>query len=430
MWFESLRKKIENRTAKVGVIGLGYVGLPLSATIAKAGFQVTGIDLSEEKVNQVNDGISYISDLSLETLAPLIQRGQIRATTDYAILSELNIINICVPTPLSKSKNPDISFVLAAVESLVKHLHQGQLIILESTTYPGTTEEVVLPKLKEGGLKVGEDLFLAFSPERIDPGNEIYSIENTPKIVGGVTERCTEITKYFYSLFVNQIHPVSSPKVAETTKLLENTFRSVNIALVNEFAQMCDKMDLDVWEIIDAASTKPFGFMPFYPGLGLGGHCIPVDPHYLAWKARLHDHSPRFIDLASDINASMPEYVVGKIASTLNQQGKSIKGAKILVIGITYKADVADLRESPALETILSLQNLGVQISYHDPYIPSIDLNNKKYKSQPIDAKKVSEFDCVLVTTDHSEIDFQMILEHSKTLVDTKNATGRCHRFA
>ena len=253
MWFESLRKKIENRTAKVGVIGLGYVGLPLSATIAKAGFQVTGIDLSKEKVNQVNDGISYISDLSLETLAPLIQRRQIRATTDYAILSELNIINICVPTPLSKGKNPDISFVLAAVESLVKHLHQGQLIILESTTYPGTTEEVILPQLKEGGLKVGEDLFLAFSPERIDPGNEIYSIENTPKIVGGVTERCTEITKYFYSLFVNQVHPVSSPKVAETTKLLENTFRSVNIALVNEFSQMCDKMGLDVWEIIDAA---------------------------------------------------------------------------------------------------------------------------------------------------------------------------------
>ena len=425
--FESLYKKIENKTAKVGIIGLGYVGLPLSVVIAKSGFQVTGIDISQERVGQVQRGTSYITDLSSETLSPLVLREQIQATTGDDVLSELDTINICVPTPLGKSKSPDISYIMAVVKSVAKHLRRGQLIILESTTYPGATEEVVLPQLKETGLKVGEDFFLAFSPERIDPGNKIYSIENTPKIVGGVTEACTKIAEYFYSLFINQVHTVSSPKAAETTKLLENTFRHINIAFANEFAQMCDKMNLDVWEIIDAAATKPFGYMPFYPGPGLGGHCIPVDPHYLAWSTKRHELDAKFVELASEINESIPKHVVDKIVNALDQQGISVKNSRVLAIGVAYKRDVDDLRESPALEIIKLLQELDSQVFYHDPYVSTLTLGCKKYESLPLNAKMLPEFDCVLVITDHSKIDFQMVLEHSKVLIDTRNATGRLH---
>lgn len=419
--FESLYKRIEDKTAKVGVIGLGYVGLPLVTTIAKAGFQVTGIDISEERVDQVQRGISYISDLPSESLYPLVQRGQIQATTDSNVLSEISIIHICVPTPLGKNRNPDISNVLTAVGAVAKHLYPGQLIILESTTYPGTTEEVVLPQLENTGLEVGKDFFLAFSPERIDPGNTVFSIENTPKIVGGVTELCTKITEYFYSLFINKVHPVSSPKTAETTKLLENTFRNVNIALVNEFAQMCNGMELNVWEIIEAAATKPFGYMPFYPGPGLGGHCIPIDPHYLAWSAKHHDIDARFIELASEINESMPEYIVSKVTETLNQHFKPVNGSTILVLGVAYKRDVSDTRESPAIPIIQLLQEQGGKIAYHDPHVPQLPVEGNRYISQELTAELLQESDCVVVITDHSDIDYKFVLDYAQIIYDTRN---------
>ena len=372
---------------------------------------------------QVNRGHSYISDLPSERLAQLTSNGQLTATADAAIASELDIICICVPTPLNKTRTPDINYIVYAVESVAEHLKSGQLIVLESTTYPGTTEEVVRPILEEQGLQVGRDFALAFSPERIDPGNEHYYTGNTPKVVGGVTHQCGELACRFYQQFINKVYPVSSSQAAETVKLLENTFRSVNIALANEFAQICEKMSLDVWEIIDAASTKPFGFMPFYPGPGLGGHCIPVDPHYLAWKARLHGHSPRFIELASDINAAMPKYVVDKVANQLNQMGLSVKGARILIIGVAYKRNVADLRESPALEIIRLLQDCQALIDYHDPLVSDITVGGQPYKSNPLDTDSIVSADCILIVTDHQGIDFQMIDDHSKVVVDTRNAT-------
>ena len=418
---DSLEYKIEQRLARVGIIGLGYVGLPLAAAIADVGFQVTGIDIDVDKVAQVNRGCSYISDLPSLQLAQLTVNRHLTATTDAAAISELDIICICVPTPLSKTRTPDISYIVTGVESVAKCLKPGQLIVLESTTYPGTTEEVARPILEREGLQAGQDFYLTFSPERIDPGNDHYHTGNIPKVVGGVTHKCTELASLFYQQFINKVYSVSSSQAAETVKLLENTFRAVNIALANEFAQICDKMSLDVWEIVDAAATKPFGFMPFYPGPGLGGHCIPVDPHYLAWKARLHGHSPRLIDLASDINAAMPEYVVGKVAAQLDQMGLFVKGARILIIGVAYKRDVPALRESPALEIIRLLQEGRAQLSYHDPLIPELMVDEMTYLSIPLTDSILTTSDCILIVTDHTTVDYELLARHTDRIVDTRN---------
>ena len=429
-----IRQKIEARTAHAGVIGLGYVGLPLMVTMAKAGFSVTGIDASHSRVERIQKGISDIPDIPSEDLAPFIQRGQIQVTTDYKVLQNLDTVNICVPTPLRKSKDPDMSFIVSAVEGVAQYLHKDQLIILESTTYPGTTEEVVLSALQskdQSGLKVGRDFFLAFSPERIDPANEIYSTVNTPKIVGGITSACTQIAQLFYGQFINEVHAVSSTRAAEMVKLLENTFRSVNIGLVNEMALMCDRMGLDVWEIVDAAATKPFGFMPFYPGPGLGGHCIPVDPHYLSWKARTFEFYARFIELAGEINGSMPEYVLDKITAALNRHRKAINGSKILIMGVAYKKDVGDTRESPAVDVIRLIIERDGEILYHDPYVPELQIESSglvhhapiHYVCQELTADLVRNVDCVAIMTDHSNIDYNRLVKQAAVLVDTRNAT-------
>ena len=426
-----IQKKIENQTAYAGVIGLGYVGLPLAVTMAKAGFSVTGIDVDRRKVECIQDGISVVSDVPSEDLASFVHRGQIQATTDYRILRELDTINICVPTPLRKSKDPDMSFIISAVDEIAHYLHKDQLIILESTTYPGTTEEVVLPKLEKSGLQVGKDFFLAFSPERIDPGNATYSTVNTAKIVGGITPACTQVAQLFYKRFIQEVHAVSSTRVAEMAKLLENTFRSVNIGLVNEMALMCDQMGLDVWEIVDAAATKPFGFMPFYPGPGLGGHCIPVDPHYLSWKAKTYEFHARFIELASEINGSMPEYVLGKIIDALNQHQKAINGSKILIMGVAYKKNVGDVRESPAIDVIRMLAQRGGEILYHDPYAPELEVEEVAprdrqpvhYLCAELTAELVQNVDCVVIMTDHADIDYAWLVNHAAAVVDTRNAT-------
>ncbi|MCZ6680812.1 MAG: nucleotide sugar dehydrogenase [Candidatus Poribacteria bacterium] len=426
-----IKKKIADRTAHAGVIGLGYVGLPLALTIAKSGFSVTGIDVNQRKVEHIQQGISDVADVPSEDLGTFVQRGQIQATTDYHILSELDTVNICVPTPLRKSKDPDMSFIISAVDAIAQYLRQDQLIILESTTYPGTTEEIVLPKLEERGLQVGKDFFLAFSPERIDPGNQTYSTVNTPKIVGGVTPACTEVAQLFYEQFIHEVQTVSSPRTAEMVKLLENTFRSVNIGLVNEMALMCDRMKLDVWEIVDAAATKPFGFMPFYPGPGLGGHCIPVDPHYLSWKAKTYEFYARFIELASEINGSMPEYVLDKITDALNRHRKAINGSKILMMGVAYKRDVGDVRESPAIDVIRMVAQRGGEIFYHDPYVPELEVEElglidgspARYACQELTEALVNNVDCVAIMTDHTGIDYSWLVDHAAVVVDTRNAT-------
>jgi UDP-N-acetyl-D-glucosamine dehydrogenase len=420
-----LRKKIENRIARAGVIGLGYVGLPLAVSIARAGFRVTGIDVDPNKVEAINRGISYIEDVDSEELTSLVRLGRIDATTDYAVLAELDTVDICVPTPLGKSKEPDMSYIISAVEQIARYIRANQLIILESTTYPGTTEEIVMPKLEErSGLKVGRDIFLAFSPERIDPGNEIYTLSNTPKIVGGITPKCTEIAKIFYQQFINKVVPVSSTRAAEMVKLLENTFRAVNIGLVNEMALMCDKMGLDVWEIVEAAATKPFGFMPFYPGPGLGGHCLPIDPHYLSWKAKSFEFYARFIELASEINSSMPHHVLKKITDALNSHKKCINGAKLLIIGVAYKKNVGDTRESPALDIIEMLAERGGEILYSDPYVPEIQTDGHNWKSFELTDSLLKQVDCVIIITNHSCLDYQRIVEHAQLVVDARNATA------
>ena len=424
-----IHQKIEARTIRAGVVGLGYVGLPLMVAIAKAGFSVTGIDTAISKVKQLQQGISYVPDVPSENVAPFVERGQIQATTNYQALKDLDTVNICVPTPLRKSKDPDMSFILSAVEKAAQYLHKDQLIILESTTYPGTTEEVVLPQLEATGLKVGSDFFLAFSPERIDPGNRIYTTVNTPKIVGGITPACTQIAKRFYEEFINEVHPVSSTRTAEMVKLLENTFRSVNIGLVNEMALMCDRMNLDVWEIVDAAATKPFGFMPFYPGPGLGGHCLPVDPLHLSWKAKTYEFYARFIELASEINSSMPEYVLDKVVSALNRQRKAVNGSKVLIIGVAYKKDVGDIRESPAIDMVRLLADRGGEILYHDPYVPEFHSGNtadhlpNRYVSQTLTVELVRHVDCVAIMTDHSNIDYNWLVSYADVVVDARNAT-------
>jgi len=417
-----LREKIKNKSAKVGIIGLGYVGLPLAMEFAKEGFSVVGIDVSREKVDKLNKGENYIIDVNDNDLKWAIEKRLFRATTDYSVIKNVDAISICVPTPLRKTKDPDVSFIIAATEELAKFIHKDLIIILESTTYPGTTRELVLPILERSGLKVGRDFYLAFSPERVDPGNPIYKTKNTPKVLGGITKNCTEMAKLLYEQIIEKVVPVSSTESAEMVKLLENTFRSINIGLANEMALMCDRLGVDVWEIIEAAGTKPFGFMKFYPGPGLGGHCIPIDPFYLSWKMKLLNYNAKFIELAGEINSSMPEYVVTLVADGLNMKRKTINGSKVLIIGVSYKKDIDDTRESPALDVMKLLEARGANLEYHDPFVERIVLNGKELRSVDIDENKLKSYDAVVIITDHSNIDYQMIQKYSSIVVDTRNA--------
>ena len=418
-----LQEKIATRSLRVAVIGLGYVGLPLAATFAETGFHVTGIDTDQQKVDAGNRGESYIPDVSSSTLQALLETKRIYFTTDFAILNDIDAVSICVPTPLRKTRDPDISYIISATQQVRAHLHPGQLVVLESTTYPGTTDEVLLPELESAGLKVGVDFFLAFSPERIDPGNPNFDTRNTPKIVGGITTACTELAQAFYGAAIEKVVPVSSAGVAEMVKLLENTFRAVNIGLVNEIAIICEKLSIDVWEVIDAAATKPFGFMRFLPGPGLGGHCIPVDPHYLSWKLKTLDYTARFIELAAEINSSMPRYVVNKIGEALNEQRRSFNGATVLVLGVAYKRNVGDIRESPALDIIAQLLARKALVLYNDEYIPSLALHNETLYSQPVSSSLLQAADCVVIVTDHDYYDVAWIIRDARCIVDTRNLT-------
>jgi len=421
-WKDQLKNKIDLRTARVHVIGLGYVGLSLAVELAKAGFVVRGIDIDLERVTQLNRGQSYLVDVATETLAPLVAQGRLTATTAFDEAGQADALIICVPTPLRKSKEPDISFIVASLEGLLPHLHQGQLLVLESTTFPGTTEEVIQPRLEAVGLVVGADVFLAFSPERVDPGNRKFTTANIPKVVGGVTRSCTELAATLYRHVTTSVFEASSPRVAETAKLLENTFRSVNIALANELAFACRKIGVDPWEVIEAAATKPFGFMPFYPGPGIGGHCIPVDPLYLSWKVRLTGYEAQFIALADQINRAMPEHVVHLVADALNDHGRAVRGASILVLGVTYKADVNDIRESPALEIVELLARRGAQVSYADPFTPQLAMDGLKLSAVEPSAEALAAADCVLILTSHSSFDYGMIARQASLVVDTRNA--------
>ena len=417
---KSLSEKIQNHKAHVGVVGLGYVGLPLAVEYAEAGFQVTGIDLSESKCERVNAGDSYVGDVPSSVLGPLVKKGLLRATTDFSVIREFDTVNICVPTPLRKTKDPDMSYIVAATEEIEKYLHPGMLIILESTTYPGTTDELVLPMLEKSGLKVGKDFFLCFSPERVDPGNAKFQTKNIPKVVGGTTAACTELGKTFYSQALEKVVPVTSTQVAEMVKLLENTFRMINIGLVNEIAIMCDSMGINVWEVIEAAATKPFGFMPFYPGPGLGGHCIPIDPFYLSWKTKQAGIEARFIELAGYINGQMPHFVVNKVQNALNDVGKPLKGTKIVVYGVAYKRDIDDMRESPALDVMILLKRRGAEVSFVDPYVNQMKFDDGVMKSSSSDVVKSA--DCVVIVTDHSSFDYQALVNDAAMIVDTRNA--------
>lgn len=420
---QMLEDRIKTKKAIVSVVGLGYVGLPVAVEFANVGFAISGIDRDNQRVTAINSGKSPIDDVSDEELRRHTDSKKIKATTSFTVLKNADCISICVPTPLNKTKDPDVSYILNAVQEIKKYLHPGQLIVLESTSYPGTTEELILPILEETGLAVGRDFFLAFSPERVDPGNPVYKVKNTPKIVGGITQTCTRVTKLFYEQVIPEVIPVSSTKSAEMVKLLENTFRSVNIGLVNEVALMCDRLKIDVWEIIEAASTKPFGFMPFYPGPGLGGHCIPIDPHYLSWKLKSLNYYARFIELAGDINSHMPEYVVERINRALNQKGKAIADSKILVLGVAYKKDVKDTRESPALDVIKLLEDQKAQVSYNDPHVPVLEMDDYRAKSVNLSESVLRRADCVVILTDHNAYDYAMIVRNSKLVVDTRNAT-------
>jgi UDP-N-acetyl-D-glucosamine dehydrogenase len=417
----SLSEKICDKTANVGIIGLGYVGLPLAIEFANAGFSVTGIDLQNSKVTEINAGCSYIQDVPAHLVCKHVEEGHLQATTDFSIIDTLDTINIAVPTPLRKTKDPDMSYIVAAAERVAEHIHPGMLIVLESTTYPGTTEELLLPMFEQKGLKVGEDFFLCFSPERVDPGNPHYQTHNIPKVVGGVTPECTKLGALLYSQALEHVVPVSSTSVAEMVKLLENTFRMINIGLANEVAMMCGRMGINVWEVIDAASTKPFGFMPFYPGPGLGGHCIPIDPFYLSWKSKQAGIEARFIELAGYINGQMPHFVVDKIQNALNDQSKALRKAHIHILGVAYKRDIDDLRESPALDIIHLLQQKGAKITYTDPYIPSLTLNEQTLFSSPLD-DHAAKADCVVIITNHSIFDMEPLVQQAKLIVDTRNA--------
>jgi UDP-N-acetyl-D-glucosamine dehydrogenase len=417
---ERLEEKIRARTARSGIVGLGYVGLPLGVEFAKAGFPVVGIDIGEWKVGRINAGESYVLDVPTAVLGPLVKSGKISATTDFAAVADLDTVNICVPTPLRKTKDPDMSFIDAACRELAKYIHPGMLIILESTTYPGTTDEFVLPMLEKSGLRVGRDFFLCFSPERVDPGNPKFQTLNIPKVVGGITAECTRIGSLFYAQALEKVVPVSSTRVAEMVKLLENTFRMINIGLVNEMALMCDRMGINVWEVIDAAATKPFGFMPFYPGPGLGGHCIPIDPFYLSWKTRQAGIEARFIELAGYINGQMPHFVVDKVQNALNDCTKPLRGSHVHIMGVAYKRDIDDLRESPALDVIHLLMKRGARVTYSDPFIARISVDGLEMAAAP--AETAAGADCVVIITDHTAFDYKKLTAGAKMIVDTRNA--------
>jgi UDP-N-acetyl-D-glucosamine dehydrogenase len=420
---ETLKKKFAERSAIIGVAGIGYVGLPLAVEKAKVGFDVIGYDRNTVRVDQVNNGLNYIRDVDDDELARLVEGGKLRASTDFGSLSRCDAIVICVPTPLTANLDPDISYIRAVAEQIAPQLRPGQLVCLESTTYPGTTEEVLLPLLAQSGLKVGEDYFLCFSPERVDPGNARYTTKNTNKVVGGVTEACTDVGGCFYEQTIVDVLTVSSPKVAEMCKVFENTFRSVNIALVNEMALLCDRIGINIWEVLDAAATKPFGIMRFDPGPGVGGHCIPLDPFYLAWKAREYDFHVRFIELAGEINHGMPYFVRDKVAHALNGKGLALRDADILVIGVAYKKDVEDWRESPAVKVMELLVRDGAKIDYHDPYVPKFTEHGRQWHSIPLSNERIERADCVLILTDHSDVDYRRIVDRAKVVVDTRNAT-------
>ncbi len=419
----NILEKIENRTAKIGVVGLGYVGLPLAVLQAKTGFTVYGIDEVPQKVEMVNQGNNYILDVVDEELREVVHQKRLEATTDFSILAQCDVILICVPTPLTRNKEPDISAIEKVVGHLATHAHPHMLVVLESTTYPGTTEEVIMPALTAKGLTVGEDLFVAFSPERVDPGNEDFKTHNTFKLVGGVTESCREVAKTFYEQSIVKIFPLSSPRVAEMAKVFENVFRSVNIALVNELTLLCERMDINVYEVIDAAATKNFGFMPFYPGPGVGGHCIPLDPYYLAWKSKEYDVHTRFIELAGEINENMPYFVVNKLQKLLNAHGRCLKDSTIFVLGVTYKADIEDPRESPATKVMELLQKEGAVLQYSDPYTSALVIQGQQYKSVPVTDEQLTKSACALILTAHSAFDYQHIVDHSPFVFDTRNGT-------
>jgi len=422
---EQLLNKIENKTAIMGVIGLGYVGLPLVVEMARSGYKTIGFDVQENKVKRINKGYNYINDIGETDFKKVIKKGLLKATNDYSFLKDVDVVCICVPTPLDIYQQPDISYIKNSAENIAKYLHKGMLVVLESTTYPGTTEELVKPILEgKSNLECGKDFFLAFSPERIDPGNLKYKVKNTPKIVGGINAISTEITVFFYQhILQSKIYPVSSPRIAEMEKIYENIFRNVNIALVNEMAILCHKMNIDIWEVIEAAKTKPYGFMPFYPGPGIGGHCIPLDPFYLTWKAREYNYHTRFIELAGEINKYMPEYIIERMSRILSKRfKKSLNDSNILLLGVSYKKDIGDLRESPALEIIKKLEKEDVNISYYDPYIPKFINNNKEYKSLlNLSPKEIKDKDMIVITTNHTKIDYKMVVKNAKAIFDTRN---------
>jgi UDP-N-acetyl-D-glucosamine dehydrogenase len=425
---DTLIKKFQEKSARIGILGMGYVGMPLAVVFAEAGFNVLGIDPDQRKTDTFNKGMSYIQDVPTETVARLHKDGKLNMTTDFSALKDLDAVCICVPTPLRQTGDPDMSFINSATEQLAKYVHKGMVIVLESTTYPGTTRELVLPKLTEGsGLKAGEDLFICFSPERVDPGRKDWTTLNTPKVIGGITDACVEVAQAWYGAAIKTIVPVSSAEAAEMAKLLENTFRMINIGLVNELAIMCERLGVDVWEVIEAAATKPFGFMKFTPGPGLGGHCIPIDPLYLSWKMKEMNYNARFIELASEINTNMPRYVVSRILDAMNDRRKVLKGSKVLVLGVAYKPDIDDVRESPALDVIALLKKKGAQVSYHDPYIPQIHHEHEGWKMETVRdvMNAVRESDAVVIVTDHKVYDYQAIFDSASFIFDGRNALSR-----
>lgn len=418
----SLLEKIGNRTARVSVIGQGYVGLPLALSIAEAGFHTWGIDVNSDRITLLRNGTSYIVDVPDSEVSKACAGGLFHPTTDFSVLSDSDVIIICVPTPLRKSKDPDVSYILSAMEEIKPRLHKQLLIILESTTYPGTTDELIAQEVERMGFQVGQDVFICFSPERVDPGNRVHNTKNTPKVIGGVTPACGQVGTTFYRQVMETVVPVSTARVAEMTKLLENTFRAVNIALVNELALMCERLGIDIWEVVDAAATKPFGFMPFYPGPGIGGHCIPLDPMYLSWKAKMYGFYDRFIELASDINANMPRHVVSKVAEALNLHSKALRGARILVLGVAYKKDVDDVRESPGIEIFGLLQAQGAEVEFHDPLVPRVRFGDAIVEGITLTAERLASYDCVVLVTNHSAFDYTWIAKHARLIVDTRNA--------
>ncbi|MGD8404145.1 MAG: nucleotide sugar dehydrogenase [Anaerolineales bacterium] len=425
---DTLIKNLKEKKARVAILGLGYVGLPLAVVFGEAGFKVTGIDPDVRKVDALNKGVSYIPDVKTDAIAALVESGNLTATTDFSVLKEMDAVSICVPTPLRKTGDPDMSYILAATEELAKYVHKDMVIVLESTTYPGTTREFMLPMLTEkSGLKVGEEFFVAFSPERVDPGREDWTTLNTPKVIGGITETCSEVAEAWYSGAIQTVFPVSSAEAAEMAKLLENTFRMINIGMVNELAIMCERLGVDVWEVIDAAASKPFGFMKFTPGPGLGGHCIPIDPLYLSWKMKALDYNARFIDLASEINTNMPRYVVSRVLEAMNDRGKILKGSKVLVLGAAYKPDIDDVRESPALDVIALLQNKGAVVQYHDPYISHIHHEFDGWEMDSVEdvMAAVRESEAVVIITDHHVYDYDAIVGAAEFVFDSRNALGK-----